>query len=70
MAKGKKAASGSSIGKKKAISSTSKKPVRKTESKINIKKAEVISEKITKMNKDFEVLISQCQDALQALIKK
>ena len=69
MAKGKKAASSSSVGKKKAISSTSKKQVRKTEPKIDSKKAEAISEKITIMNKNFEFLISECQIALKALTK-
>lgn len=68
MAKNKKSASSSSsLGKKKALPATSKKPVKRTVAKLDSKKVEIISEKITRMNKNFEVLISECQNALKQL---
>lgn len=70
MAKNKKpASSSSSLGKKKALPATSKKPVKKTATELDNKKVEIISEKIIKMNKKFESLISECQDALKELSK-
>lgn len=67
MAKNKKTASGSSFNKKKATPATSKKPIKSSIGKIDDKKAELISEKINKMNKRFENLISECKIALQEL---
>lgn len=67
MAKGKKAAaaaSSTSYGKKKVIITTGKKPAKKNEPKIDIKKVEIISKKLTKMNKSFECLIRECKVAL------
>ena len=64
MAKNKKAASSSSsYNKKKAITITSKKPLKK----INNKKVEIISEKLSRINKNFESLIIECQNALHQL---
>ena len=71
MAKNKKAASSSSsFKKKKAAPATSKKPVRNSADGIDSKKAEVISEKINKMNKRFENLISECKVALDYISEK
>jgi hypothetical protein len=68
MAKNKKpASSSSSYGKKKAIPATSKKPVKKAVTKLDDKKVEIISEKLTKINKNFECLIAECQTALKQL---
>jgi hypothetical protein len=68
MAKQKKpAASSSSYGKKKAIPASSKKPVKKAAPKLDNKKVEIISDKLTKINKNFENLISECQHALKQL---
>lgn len=68
MAKNKKPASSpSSIDKKKSLPSTSKKPVKKTEIPLDSKKIDIISEKITKINKNFETLIFECQSALKKL---
>lgn len=68
MAKNKKPASSpSSLGKKKSLPATSKKPVKKTATPLDNKKIDIISERITKMNKNFESLISECQSALKQL---
>lgn len=68
MAKNKKpASSSSSYGKKKALPATSKKPVKKTATNLDNKKVEIISEKLTKINKNFECLIAECQTALKQL---
>ena len=65
MAKNKKPASGSP---KKTTTSINKKPAKKvTGKKIDNKKVVIISEKISKINKSFESLISECQIALKAL---
>lgn len=63
----KKAASSSSYNKKKSLPATSKKPVRKSARKLDNKKIEIIAEKVTKINKSFESLISECQNALKQL---
>lgn len=63
MAKNKKAASkSSSVGKKKTISTTSKKPVQRV---INNKKVAIISDKLKVINRNFENLIFECQAALK-----
>lgn len=68
MAKNRKAASGSSSYNKKKIETTSgKKPAKKTVQKLDNKKAEIISEKLTKINTNFESLIAECQKALKQL---
>lgn len=68
MAKNKKPASSqSSLGKKKSLPSTSKKPVKKTATPLDSKKIDIISERINKMNKNFESLIFECQSALKQL---
>ena len=68
MAKNKKpSASSSSYNKKKSIPATSKKPVKKAENKIDDQKVGVIAEKLTKINKNFECLITECQNALKQL---
>jgi len=68
MAKNKKAASSSSsYGKKKALPATSKKPVKRSINKLDNKKIEIISEKLTRINKNFESLIAECQIALKQL---
>lgn len=68
MAKNKKAASSSSsYGKKKTILTPNKKPAKKLSNKIDNKKTEIISEKLTKLNKNFENLIAECQTALRKL---
>lgn len=70
MAKNKKPTSGtSSYSKKKAIPTTSKKSSKKVTGQVN-KKVEIISDKITKINKNFESLISECQLALRALTQQ
>ena len=71
MAKNKKAASNSSsYGKKKASQVSSKKPVKLTVKTLDNKKVEIISEKISRMNKNFENLIAECQGALEKLTLK
>jgi hypothetical protein len=68
MAKNKKLAStSSSYGKKKAIPATSKKPVKKNITKLDDKKVEIISEKLARINNNFECLISECKTALKQL---
>ena len=61
MAKSKKASKNSSFDNKKAASVT------KNKEALNSKKAEIISEKLNKMNKNFETIISECQSVLQKL---
>lgn len=68
MAKNKKAASSSSsYGKKKAITITGKKTLKKVDNKIDNKKVEIISEKLSRINRNFESLILECQNALHKL---
>lgn len=68
MAKNKKAATNSSsYDKKKALPATSKKPVKNSAIRLDNKKAEIIAEKIIKINKNFESLILECQNALKQL---
>lgn len=63
MAKSKKAASkSSSVGKKKTISTASKKPAQRV---LNNKKVAIISDKLTIINRNFENLIFECQTALK-----
>ena len=61
MAKSKKESKNSSFDNKKAASVT------KNKEALNSKKAEIISEKLNKMNKNFETIISECQSVLQKL---
>ena len=69
MAKNKKpASSSSSYNKKKAMPETSKKPVKKAVTRLNDKKVEIISEKLTRVNKNFECLIAECQSVLKQLL--
>ena len=68
MAKSKKAASSSSTyGKKKIAISNAKKPASKQTKILNNKKVKTISERIEKMNTGFELLIQECQNALNQL---
>lgn len=67
MAKNKKSAAGSSLGKKKSAPVNSKKPVKKQIKKLDNKKVEIISDKLNKINKNFETLIEECQTALKQL---
>lgn len=66
MAKNKKAADSSSVNKKKATEASTKKPVKKME-EVKLEKTEIISRKIGKINKSFESLIKECQEALNNL---
>jgi hypothetical protein len=67
MAKNKKAAASSSYGKKKTSMPQSKKVIKKAPLKMDSRKVEAISEKITKINNNFESLIKECQTALKQL---
>lgn len=70
MAKNKKTASNpSSASKKKSIPATSKKPVKKASTQIDKTKAEIISQRLNKMNLKFENLIEECETALQKITK-
>lgn len=66
MAKNKKTASSkSSLSKKKSLPTTDKQTTKRPLIKINNKKVEIISEKISRINKNFEHLILECQNALK-----
>lgn len=64
MAKGKKATASSSYSKKKDILIPNKKSTKKPERKLDTKKVKIISQKLTKMNNNFESLIKECRKAL------
>lgn len=62
MSKNKKASSS-----KKIVASSTAKPARRTVTKINSKKVDLINDKINQINKKFENLIEECQIALKSL---
>lgn len=73
MAKRKKASASPSYNRKKSIATPDKKSEKKiqpklnskkVQPKINIKKIEIITEKIHKINQNFECLIQDCKNAL------